>query len=115
MVVSLVALTGCSGRWWKAFDTRTRDQQRMVYPTAQPDEGMFVAIRGDRVLSGDPDEDMDGGDGAVPRVKAAEPVVRDRSPDEMDPADVPPAPPKPPVFTPPTIAPPRPIPLTQSE
>ena len=64
------------------LDTRSRDEQRMVYPTTPPSSGVFVAIRGDGTVIGDPDDELGHpGDARPLRSVRARPIVPEIPPD----------------------------------
>lgn len=89
----------------------------MVYPSQPPDDAVFVAIRGGRVIVGDPDEDLDHpADSRAPTIERVGPSVRPtgdggQSGEVLEPADPSePRPSPPPALIKPIPA--RPIPLT---
>jgi hypothetical protein len=75
------AVGGC-GLGGRAFDTRSTDEQRMVYPSDPPTDGLFVAIRG----SGDeipiPADDASGE--LRPPTVQARPVLPPITPEDLD-------------------------------
>jgi len=74
-------VVGC-GLGRRAFDTRSIDEQRMVYPSAPPTEGLFVAIRGPGDEIPIPPDDASGE--LRPPTVRARPVPPPITPEDLD-------------------------------